>query len=341
MRLERRRVIVTGGAGFIGSHVVAELVGRGSRVLVVDDLSSGSVANLERHLGSAALNGSRPPPQVELIQADVRDGAAMGRIIADAELVLHLAAVGARTGLTRPELANEVNATGTLNVALAARRNRVRRLVIVSSSDTYGTATRVPMDEDHPTRPTTVHGASKLAGEAYASSLARTHGMEATIVRPFNSYGPRAPFEGDQAEVIPRFVLRTMAGGRPIIFGSGLQTRDFTWVGDTARGIVEAAAADDLVGETVNLARGREVTIRQLAEKVLVIFGRAGGSLVYRDPRPGDVDRQVGDASKAARLIGWRPVVSIDEGLRRYVDWLVRQPVDVERWLAENDRGSW
>lgn len=341
MRLERRRVIVTGGAGFIGSHVVAELVSRGSQVAVIDDLSAGSVANLGRHLRGAAPNGSSPPSEVELVEADVRDAAAMDRLIADADLVLHMAVVCTRTGLTRPELVNEVNATGTLNVALAALRNRVRRLVVISSSEVYGSAARVPMDEDHPTRPTTVHGASKLAGEAYASSIARTHGLEVTVVRPFNGYGPRAPHEGDRAEVIPRFVLRTMAGGRPIIFGSGLQTRDFTWVGDIARGIASAAAADDLVGETVNLARGREVTIRQLAEKVLAIFGRAGESPVYHDPRPGDIDRQLGDPSKATRLIGWRPAVSIDEGLRRYVDWVARQPVDAQRWLAENEWGSW
>jgi UDP-glucose 4-epimerase len=340
MELADRRVIVTGGAGFIGSHVVDELVARGNEVVVIDDLSTGSLANLERHRYDATANGFGPRSRMEFVRADIRDGAAMDQLVRDADLVIHMAVACVRTSLNQPELVHEVNATGTLNVALAAQRNHVGRLVYVSSSEAYGSAQWVPMSETHPTEPTTVYGASKLVGEAYAWSMARTYGMDVTVIRPFNCYGPREPDEGRRAEVVPKFVLRTMAGSRPVIFGSGLQTRDFTWVEDTAEGIVAIAAEDRLVGETINLARGQEVSIRQLAQKVLAILGRADETPVFDGSRPGDIDRHLADTSKARRILGRGPVVSIDEGLRRYVDW-VRDRVDPERWLALDDRRNW
>lgn len=340
MRLEERRVIVTGGAGFIGSHVVDELVARGNQVVVIDDLSTGSLANLDRHLVGDATNGIGPGPTVEFVEADIRDAAAMASLLSRADLVIHMAVACVRTSLNQPEFVHEVNATGTLNVALAAQRNHIGRLVYISSSEAYGTARSVPMSEDHPTEPTTVYGASKLAGEAYVKAMARTYGMDVTVIRPFNCYGPREPDRGRRAEVIPKFVLRTMAGSRPVILGSGLQTRDFTWVEDTAKSIVAAAAEDRLIGETVNLARGQEISIRQLAQKVLAIFGRADEVPIFEGPRPGDVDRHLADTSKARRILGVWPTVSIDEGLRRYVDW-VRPRVDADRWLTLDDRRNW
>ncbi|MGF1596689.1 MAG: NAD-dependent epimerase/dehydratase family protein [Acidimicrobiales bacterium] len=341
MRLQDRRIIVTGGAGFIGSHVVDLLASAGNEVLVVDDLSTGSRDNLSRHLDGLGADGTHPKAKVGLIVADIRDADAMHQLIADADMVIHMAVACVRTSLNRPELVHEVNATGTLNVGLAAQRNDVRRLVYVSSSEAYGTARHVPMDEDHPTEPTTAYGASKLAGEAYSLALGRTFGVEVTVIRPFNSYGPREPYRGRRSEVIPKFVLRTAAGGRPVIFGSGLQTRDFTWVEDTARGICAAAAEDALVGGTVNIARGQEISIRQLAAKVLAIFGRGGELPVFDAPRPGDVDRHLADTTKATRLIGWKPTVSIDGGLRRYVDWVAGEGIDVDRWMAEEDQRNW
>jgi UDP-glucose 4-epimerase len=341
MKLEGRRVIVTGGAGFIGSHLVDLLAERGNEVLVVDDLSVGSRDNLARHLASAESNGAVQAKSVTLVEASVTDSMAMQELIADADLVVHMAVACIRTSLRRPEFVHRVNAGGTLNVCLAAQRNNVTRLVYVSSSEVYGSAQSVPMSEDHPTQPTTVHGASKLVGEAYALAVGRTHGMDVVIIRPFNSYGPREPISGVRAEVIPKFVLRTIAGARPVIFGSGLQTRDFTWVEDTAHGVLVAAAADALVGSTINIARGQEVSIRQLAEKILTIFGRGGELPVFDSPRPGDIDRHFADNSKARRVIAWHPTVSIDEGLRRYIDWINRQHIDPERWLSDDEQRNW
>jgi UDP-glucose 4-epimerase len=344
MKLEDRRIIVTGGAGFIGSHLVDVLVEQGNDVVVVDDLSTGSMDNLVRHLPPPTAghrNGKYPLSTVELIEADITDAGTMHRVISDADVVIHMAVACVRTSLSEPEFVHEVNATGSLNVALAAQRNGVRRLVYVSSSEAYGSARHVPMAEDHPVEPTTVYGASKLVGEAYSHAMGHTYGMEVIVIRPFNSYGPREPHTGKRAEVIPKFVLRTMAGARPVIFGSGLQTRDFTWVEDTARGIAAASAQDALVGETVNIARGQEISIRQLAEKVLAIFGRGGELPVFDAPRPGDVDRHFADTTKADRLVGWRPTVSIDEGLRRYVDWVVDQGIKPEHWLEEDQQRNW
>ncbi len=344
MKLEDRRIIVTGGAGFIGSHLVDVLVEQGNDVVVVDDLSTGSMDNLARHFpppSAGHRNGKDPLSTVELIEADITDAETMHQVIIDADVVIHMAVACVRTSLNEPEFVHEVNATGSLNIALAAQRNGVRRLVYVSSSEAYGSARHVPMAEDHPMEPTTVYGASKLVGEAYSHAMGHTYGMEVIVIRPFNSYGPREPHTGKRAEVIPKFVLRTMAGARPVIFGSGLQTRDFTWVEDTARGIAAASAQDALVGETVNIARGQEISIRQLAEKVLAIFGRGGELPVFDAPRPGDVDRHFADTTKATRLVGWRPTVSIDEGLRRYVDWVVDQGIKPEHWLEEDQRRNW
>ncbi len=344
MKLEDRRIIVSGGAGFIGSHLVDILVDQGNDVVVVDDLSIGSIDNLSRHLPQSTCghsNGNHPLSTVQLIEADITDADAMNEVIVDADLVIHMAVACIRSCLSRPQYVHNVNATGSLNVALAAQRNGIPRFVYVSSSEAYGTARCVPMSEDHPTEPTTVYGASKLVGEAYAGVMRHTYDMDVIVIRPFNTYGPREYHMGTRAEVIPKFVLRTMAGGRPVIFGSGLQTRDFTWVGDTARGIAAAAAEDALVGETVNIARGQEISIRQLAEKVLTIFGRGGEHPVFDAPRPGDVDRHFADTTKASRLVGWKPEVSIDEGLRRYVDWVRDQGIDVDQWLEEEKQRNW
>ena len=275
-----------------------------------------------------------------LVEADVTDAARMHELIVDADVVIHMAVACVRTSLNHPRLVHEVNATGTLNVCLAASHNRVGRFVYISSSEVYGSARIVPMSEDHPTDPTTVHGASKLVGEAYTRAVHRTHGLPTVIVRPFNGYGPREPIWGKRAEVIPKFVLRTMAGERPVIFGSGLQTRDFTWVEDLARGIVAAASCDNALGATINIGRGQEVSIRQLAGKVLAICGRGDELPIFDPPRPGDVDRQHADVRRADRLLGWRPTVSIDEGLRRYIAW-VETAHDPHGWLRHDQRRNW
>jgi UDP-glucose 4-epimerase len=250
----------------------------------------------------------------------------MDEVLEGADVVIHMACSNLRASLNEPMRSHEVNATGTLVTCLAAVRQGLQRFVYVSSSEAYGSAVTVPMAEDHPLLPTTVYGASKAAGELSAMACMRTYGLPVVVVRPFNSYGPREHASGTSAEVIPKFVKRICAGRSPVIFGDGSQTRDFTWVEETAAGIVAAARSDALVGEAVNIARGRGVSIVEIAELLLEILGATDRSPEFAERRPGDVDRHVADTRKARDVIEFEAIVSIREGLERYVRWLFERP---------------
>jgi UDP-glucose 4-epimerase len=328
-----RRVVVTGGAGFIGSHVVDRLVAFDDcEVVVVDDFSTGRESNLAQHRGE---------PRVFVERADIRNPVTMRRVLRGADTVLHLAVQCLRLSLFDPMFVHQVNATGTLGLCMLAHEERVRRFVYVSSSEVYGSALTAPMSEDHPLRPCTPYAASKLAGEMYALSFASTHRLPVIVVRPFNSYGPREHHEGASGEVIPRFVISAMCGTQPTVFGDGEQTRDFTWVIDTAEGIVRAAASDALVGHAVNIARGQEVSIRDIAQIVLRAVGREELGIRYAPERPGDVRRHFADIGRAVATLGFRPTLSIEEGVRLYVAWLRSQPVEPRVLLGQQDPMNW
>lgn len=333
MNIEGKKALVTGGAGFIGSHLVDLLVARGNDVTIVDDFSAGKEQNIEHHSGNRS---------VHVVRSDVCDLEAMMEVLKGADIIFHLAASCLRISLYNPERVHQVNATGSLHMCRAALHNGVERYVYVSSSESYGSANTVPMTEEHALNPTTIYGASKLAGEAYTQALWHTHGLPTVVVRPFNTYGPREHSEGPNAEVIPRFVLRVMAGSPPVIFGDGNQTRDFTWVHDTARGILLAAECDDLLGDCVNIARGEEVTVRELCNIVQTVLGREDLNPVHmHEGRPGDVYRHFADITKARRLLGFEPAVGIHEGVRRYVSWIGDQGIDVERWASQESVVNW
>ena len=329
MELSGRRVVVTGGAGFIGSHVVDELVGLGADVVAFDDLSVGSYVSV----ADACARGAR------LVVGDIRDDAQLDAALRNVDVVLHMACDNLRASLADPLRSQDVNSTGTLKVALSAVRHRIGRFVYVSSSEAYGSASYVPMDEEHPFRPTTVYGAAKASGELLARSCMLTYGLPVTIVRPFNTYGPREHAEGTSAEVIPRFVSRILNGLPPVIFGDGSQTRDFTWVGDTAKGIVKATASDVLVGDTINIARGVEVSVTQVARLLLDLLDADDLQPEHLEPRPGDVARHLASAEKARRVLGFEATTAIEEGLHQYVTWLREHgdgaegaPADVRNW---------
>jgi UDP-glucose 4-epimerase len=312
--LSDRRVVVTGGAGFIGSHVLDELVRIGADVVTIDDLSVGDAQNVRQ----AESGGAR------LVVGDVRDRKMLENELRGAALVLHMACDNLRASLANPERSHDVNATGTLRTVLAAVDAGVERFVYVSSSEAYGSAERIPMDEEHPLRPTTVYGAAKAAGELYSQSCMRAYGLPVTVVRPFNSYGPRSHAVGTSAEVIPKMTTRILTGLSPVIFGDGSQTRDFTWVEEVAQGIVQAAACDELVGDAVNIAYGRGVSIADICSLLLEILG-ADLEPELAEPRPGDVEHHYADMTKARELLGFEAVVPIHEGLERYVAWLEAQ----------------
>ena len=323
-------VLVTGGAGFIGSELVRQLAAAGKQVVAVDNLVNGKRANLQEAGES-----------VRLEVADIRDEAAMRRLLGGVEIVYHLACLGVRHSIHAPQENHEVNATGTLKLLAAAREAGVARFVYVSSSEVYGTAKRVPMNEDHPIYPKTVYGASKFAGECYTRAYCVTYGYPTVVVRPFNSYGPRSHHEGDSGEVIPKFVLRCMAGKPMVIFGDGTQTRDFTFVADTARGIMLAGMADAAVGQTINLGSGREVSIRELARAVGEIVGGSGASIVQDEARPGDVLRLCADSRHARQLIGFETTVELREGIRRLCEWYRESGKDPEALLEQEVLHNW
>ncbi len=325
------KVLVTGGAGFIGSNLVDELAKK-AHVVVLDNFSSGKRVNVAHHGGKS---------NVDIIEGDIRDKELVRRAMKDVDIVYHLAVQCLRVSINDPEINHEVNATGTLNLCMAAHENRVRRFVYVSSSEVYGTALTVPMTETHPKEPTTVYGASKLAGEQYALAYHRTYGMNTMVVIPFNTYGPREHHEGAHGEVIPKFVLRALNNEPPVIFGDGSQTRDFTYVADTVRGIIHASTCDGMIGQTVNIARGEEVSIRTLAEKIYQRLGKPHIVPIMEKGRPGDVQRHFAGVEKAARLFGFRAEIGIDEGLDIFIEWFTSQGYDLGRLMKEDVVFNW
>ncbi len=321
-------VLVVGGAGFIGSALVRELA-QSHKVRVLDDMSTGKASNVQG------------VDNVELIEGSLLDRALVAETFKGIDVVFHLACLGVRHSIHSPERNHEVNATGTLQLLEAARSSGISRFIYTSTSEVYGTAISVPMPESHPTLPHTVYGGSKLAGEAYVRAYHSTYGMPTVVLRPFNAYGPRSHHEGDSGEVIPKFMLRAMNGLPPLIFGDGTQTRDFTYVEDTARGIAATAEVPEAVGQTINLGSGSETPISDLAELVLNATGRSDVKPEHRPERPGDILRLVADSSLASKLLGWRPAIDLNTGIIKLLEWHKEQGTDWEVMQAEDRERNW
>jgi UDP-glucose 4-epimerase len=330
MELRDKRILVTGGAGFIGSELARQAAGQAAEVLVVDNLVNGRRENL------AGI-----PEHVRLLETDIRDTSRMRQLLDGIDVVFHLACLGVRHSIHSPRENHDVNATATLDLLAEARAARVGRFVYISSSEVYGTAKWVPMNEDHPTYPKTVYGSSKLAGECYTRAYHDTYGFPTVVVRPFNTYGPRCHHEGDSGEVIPKFMLRGMVGKPMVIFGDGTQTRDFTYVSDSAYGILLVGTSDQAVGETVNLGNGGEIAINDLAVEIARLLGLRQASIEHIEQRPGDVLRLYADMSKARRLCGYQPRVSFAEGLARLREWYCARGVSAEALLEQESVRNW
>lgn len=308
------RALVTGGAGFIGSHLVDCLIARGWSVTILDNFSSGQLENLKDAQAASS--------ELRIVEGSVLDGTAIDRALEDCERVFHLAVQCVRRSVGQPVENHAVNATGTIMVLEAARRRKVKRFIYCSSSEVYGNCNDEMMNEETTQcMPVTVYGAAKLAGEFYAKAYCQTYGLPIIVVRPFNSYGPREHERGDLAEVIPRFVICVLNGLPPVIFGTGQNSRDFTYVSETAEGLARAADCEALVGHTVNIAYGRAVTINQVAEAVTRLCGRPDLKPTHIDPRPGDVRALQADTSLARKMLGFEAAIGFEHGMRRYIDW--------------------
>ena len=335
MKLENLTIVITGGAGFIGSHLVSVLA-KDNRVVVYDNFSSAVLPlSYLRNLSTLSHLSN-----LRIIKGDILDEKYLSKSLKDVDMIFHLAVACVRLSLGSPTYVHEVNATGTLNTLLAAKKAKVKRFIYISSSEVYGSALDSSINEDHPINPTTVYGMSKYVGECYTKLFHNHEGLPSIIVRPFNSYGPRSHFDGIYGEVIPRFVLRALSGRQPIIFGSGNQKRDFTYIEDSVDGIVKAAESDKLVGDTVNIAYGHDVSVTEVAKYVCALTNLPYKPL-FKPPRPNDVARHAADITKAQKLLSYRPAVSIHSGLKKYIEWVKATYKDPKELLHLIPEKNW
>lgn len=302
--------LVTGGAGFIGSHLVEELVRRGDRVRILDNFLTGSRENV------AAFR-----KDIEILKGDIREPADCRRAVRGMDHVLHQAALpSVPRSVQDPRLTNDINITGTLNMLLAARDAGVKSFVSASSSSVYGDDPSLPKREGREGKPLSPYAVSKLIGEKYIRVFRDLYGFNAVALRYFNIFGPRQDPASQYAAVVPNFVTRLLRGERPVIYGDGEQSRDFTYVANVVEANLLAAQASGVGGEVFNIACADRITISSLAKALNAILG-TDIPPVHEPPRAGDILHSFADIAKAASGLSYRPSVSFEEGLRRTVDW--------------------
>jgi len=306
--------LITGGAGFIGSHLVRELLRRRQKVRVLDNFSTGRRENLDGCLH-----------RIELIQGDVRDQAVLNRAVRNADYVLHQAALASvPRSIDHPLETNQVNVEGTLGLLLAAREAGAKRFVLASSSSVYGPSPRLPKRESARPRPISPYAISKFTGEQYCRVFSQLYGLQTVCLRYFNVFGPRQNPASQYAAVIPKFILSLLQGERPVIHGDGRQSRDFSYVSNVVQANLLACRVRLADGPVFNVACGRRYTINDLAARLSRILGFRD-TPVHTAPRPGDVRHSLADISRARQLLGYRPDVSFEVGLRRTVAWFKKE----------------
>lgn len=304
------KYLVTGGAGFIGSHIVETLVERGDAVRVLDNLTTGKKENLEAVAG-----------RIEFVEGDIRDPETCAKAVKGVDHVLHEAALASVVrSVEDPLLTNAINVTGTLNMLLAARDAGVKSFVLASSSAVYGDDPALPKVEGREGRLLSPYAVSKLVGEKYAQAFHALYGLNTVALRYFNVFGPRQDPFSQYAAVIPLFITKILGGERPVVYGDGEQSRDFIFVENVVRANIEAAGSASAAGEVLNVACGDGMTVNGLLKAVNEVLGTKVES-VHAEPRPGDIKHSTADIGKARRLMDFTPRVSFMDGLRETAAW--------------------
>jgi nucleoside-diphosphate-sugar epimerase len=303
--------LVTGGAGFIGSHIASALTANGARVRVLDDLSTGHRENIDE-IGS----------DVDFINGSVADEGLLGKVLEGVELVFHEAAIpSVPRSVEAPRQTHIASVDGTFSLLLAARDKGVRRVVYAASSSAYGDQPTLPKSEQMLPDPLSPYAVAKLVGEYYCQAFTRVYGLETVSLRYFNVFGPRQDPGSQYSGVVSRFISMLLSGERPVIYGDGEQSRDFTYIDNVVAANMNAATAPDAAGKVINVANGERITLNQLLEELKELTGNSDVTAEYLEPRVGDVRHSLADISRARELLGYESKVDLREGLRRTIDW--------------------
>jgi len=314
--------LVTGGAGFIGSNIVEELLRRGERVRILDNFSTGKRENINQiKLLLEHENKTQALDKLELVEGDIRSYHIVREAVDSVDFILHQAALpSVPRSVKDPLTSNEVNVVGTLNILNAAKEAKVKRIVYASSSSVYGDLEVLPKTEDMLPNPLSPYAVSKLAGEKYCQVFTRLYGLETVALRYFNVFGPRQDPTSQYSAVIPKFLAIMKAGESPIIFGDGKQSRDFTFVSNVVEANLLACSGghEELAGEAFNIAYGKRVTINEMVNSINKLID-TNISPQYNDPRPGDVKHSLANIGKARQFLGYEPKVDFYTGLKKLV----------------------
>src|SRR5215468_3030156 len=304
------RYVVTGGAGFIGSHIVEELVRRNETVTVIDNFSTGKRENVKPFEGAA-----------EIIDADISQAKNLAQILKGAEYVIHQAAIpSVPKSIIDPVKSHEANVNGTLQLLVACREAGVKRVVYASSSSLYGDSPTLPKHEGMMPNPLSPYGAQKLFAEIYCQVFTKAYGLETVSLRYFNIFGPRQDSTSQYSGVLALFIPAVLQGHRPTIYGDGLQSRDFTYVQNVVEANLLACKAPGVQGQTFNVACGDRITVNSMLQQINKITGN-DISAIHAEPRVGDIKHSQADITRAKEQLGYDPKVSFEEGLRRTIDW--------------------
>ena len=331
--MENKKVVVTGGAGFLGSHVVRLLLQNNNFVVLLDDFSNGKLIHLET---------IKHHPNLNIIRGDITNIKDVQTAFEGCQIVIHLAVLGLRQSIKYPHRVNDVIIKGTLNCLDIALAKKMELFLNCSSSEVYGTAVYVPMDERHPLNPETPYAAAKVAQDMYVYSYGRTYELPWITIRPFNMYGPNSHWQGIRGELIPKMIVRAMNRQPLVIFGDGDQTRDFIHVEDAARAVISVAENPNCRNQYINFCSGIETSVLQIAELICKFFSIDPSEFIKNQPlRPGDVKRHLGDNSKFKDLLDFIPNISIEEGILRTIAWFQSLPFNPEELFSQEVLKGW